>query len=75
MGDGDEIWDGQLGAAFEFFRYPKPWKKKFAYVPTKVAGNRVWLKTYYQRINIRDDAYGNRNEFIERGTIFDLLKD
>lgn len=54
--------------------YPKEWKKKFAYLPVELECGRIWLKTYYQRINCREDGYGNRYEIIENGTIFDVLK-
>ena len=47
----------------------QPWKKKFAFKPTKLSnGEKIWGRTYYER--------KGRNQFIEftdRGTLFDIL--
>lgn len=59
----------------DYIAYPKPWRKCFAYLPVTVHGEKVWFKPYYERFNCREDEYGNRHEFVERGTIFDLLKE
>jgi len=46
------------------------WKKRFAFLPTKIRGqHKVWLQFYYER--------EGRNLYMsckQRGTMFDVLK-
>lgn len=60
---------------FEYFSYPKPWIKRYAYLPKTINGQRVWLTHYYRRVNVRTNIFGNRDEYYEYGTLFDVLKD
>lgn len=70
MGTGTEGWDGTTKGWFT----KHPWEPWFAWHPTKVTGQWVWLKTIYRR---RVTTYANHDdwEVYEFGTLFDVLKD
>ncbi len=53
------------------------WDKKFAWLPTTVNGNRIWVSYFYERVGVHKYAISELMTHItkvQRGTIFDVLK-
>ncbi len=57
-----------VGASYPKIKW-ESWKKKFAFLPTKLSYSRIiWLRTYYEREG--RDIFMN---YRQRGTLFEVL--
>lgn len=61
-----------------FFRFPQPWQKSYAWFPRKIKGKWYWLTDIYWRRNkkvlIPKEGVTITTPYKEYGTIFDVLR-